>query len=88
MLISYTSTVTTGQSIIVTNQVLGTQPFFKVDYNTTRNGKALSVRLYQCTASKLSMAFKLEDYMMPEIDFGVLQNSAGQVMDLVYPELS
>lgn len=88
---TYTDTVATGQQLIVANQLLGSTPTFQIDYYTNFNqpqAKPFAVRLYQCVSSKLSLASKLEDYIMPEIDFGFFANAAGNVYNMVYPEVS
>lgn len=89
--ITYTSTTTAGQSMIVTNQLIGSTPTFQLDYYTNFNqpsAKPFVVRLYQAIAEKHAMQFKLEDYMIPEFDFMLTANAAGQVYNLVYPEIS
>lgn len=89
VLISYTSTVTgTGQTLTINNSLLGTSPIFALDYFTSRNNKAIVLRLNQCQASKISLATKLEDFGMPEFDFSAFANNAGQVGKIVFPEVS
>ncbi len=88
---TYTPASPVGQSMIVTNQPLGFTPTFQLDYYTNVNqpaAKPFAVRLFSCIGSKLALATKLEDFVMPEIDFGFFANSAGQVIDFVYPEVS
>lgn len=88
MLISYTSTVTTGQKLTLTNTLLGTAPIFQLDYYTTRNSKAFVARFYQCQAAKLTIAAKLEDFMMPEFEVHMFTNAANQIGVLYFPEVS
>lgn len=88
---TYTNDVTTGQSLIVQNQPIGQTPAFQLDYYTNLNqptAKPFAVRLYSCIANKLSIATKLEDYVMPEIDFGFFDRGDGIVWDAVFPEVS
>lgn len=90
-LITYSSTTATGQSQIITNTIIGSTPTFQLDYYTNLNqptSKPFAVRCFACVASKLSIASKLEDYIMPEFDFSVFTNAAGQVYEFVYPEVS
>lgn len=91
VLITYTSTVATGQSLVVTNTIIGSTPTFQLDFYTSLNqplAKPFAFRLYSCVATKLSIATKLEDYIMPEFDFSVFANATGQVYDFIYPEVS
>lgn len=80
-----------GQQLNVTNQLIGTNPTFQLDYYTNLNqptSKPFGVRLFACIADKLSIASKLEDYIMPEFDFSVFANNAGAVMNFDFPEIS
>lgn len=91
--VTYTTTnsATTVQSLIVANQPIGYTPTFQLDYYTALNqptSKPFAVRLYQAIASKMGMAFKLEDFMMPEFEFSFFSNANSQVMDIVFPEIS
>jgi len=79
------------QSLTVTNQIIGTTPTFQLDYYTNLNQPTqtpFAFRLFQCIAAKHTMAFKLEDFMMPEFDFDIFANSAGQVYTMVAPNVS
>jgi len=86
--ITYVFTSTAGQSLTVMNTPIGTTPTFQIDYATTDNGQAYYGRFFACVSTKLSKAFKLSDFMMPEIDFGFFANAAGQVYKAGYSEVS
>lgn len=92
LLFSYTSTIATpGQNLTVANSLIGTTPTFQLDYYTSFNqptAKPLVVRVFACISSKIALSFKLEDFMMPEYDFEFFANAAGNVMEIVYPEIS
>ena len=82
--ISYTYTAaSTGKKITITNQALGTTPFFQIYFTTTYNGKQVNVQLPQCTSSKLSLiSTKMEDFGVPEFDFAALADASGNVLIL------
>lgn len=87
--VTYTTTTATGSNLLVTNQPIGFSPTFQLDYYTNLNqptAKPFVVRCYQAIASKAAMAFKLEDFMMPEFDFDLFANNAGQLANFVFPE--
>jgi hypothetical protein len=91
--VTYTNVVTSpaGQSLIVTNQAIGFTPTFQLDYYTSLSqpaAKPFVVRVYACVAAKHMMAAKLEDFIMPEFDFDIFANNAGQVVNYVFPEVS
>jgi hypothetical protein len=93
MLFTYSNFASTGsgQQLNVTNQPIGFTPTFQLDYwvNLNQPGpKPFSIRVFACVASKLAMAGKLEDYMMPEFDFDAFANNAGQVFNFNFPEVS
>ena len=71
-----------GQQIVVTNPLLGVAPTFQANLYTTFGNPAIpmSVKLFSCIASKLSFGTKLEDFVIPEMDFDILANAAGSVL--------
>jgi hypothetical protein len=88
--VTYSQSTTAGQSLIVTNQLIGNSPTLQLDYYTNLNqptAKPFVVRIYQAITDKHMMQFKLEDFMIPEWDFSLFANSQGQVYDMVWPEL-
>jgi hypothetical protein len=89
VVISYTYKQTAvGQTLTIANQLLGSAPIFQLDYYTVRYGKAMMARFYQCQAAKLTMAAKLEDFLMPEFEVHMFANSAGNLGKLYFPEIS
>ncbi len=89
--ITYTSLTAAGQSLIVTNQMIGTTPTFQLDYYTSLSqptSKPFVVRIFSAVASKHAMMFKLEDYVIPEFDFDIFANASDQVFTAVFPEFS
>ena len=89
VVITYTYKQTAvGQTLTISNQLLGVSPIFQLDYYTARNGKAMLARFYQCQAAKITLAAKLEDFMMPEFEVHMFANSAGQLGKIFFPEIS
>ena len=88
VLVSYTSTVTTGQTLSIVNQLLGYAPNFQLDYYTMRNNKALVVRLYQAQSASINLPVKLEDFIMPELEMHFFANASGQIGNIYFPEVS
>jgi hypothetical protein len=84
----YTVTATTTRTFTVSNPTIGPNLPFSLNLfaqDPTTNAQ-FSMYLYNVVASKLSMGFKLEDFMMPELDFEVYANAAGQVMQLNFAD--
>jgi hypothetical protein len=89
VLITYAYTKTgSGQTKLVTAQLIGASPVFQLDYATSWNNNPYYLRIFRCIASKLSQSFKLSDYMMPELDFSVFADPAGRVYEASYPSVS
>lgn len=92
LLFNYSNfSASSGQQMNVTNQLIGTTPTFQLDYWTNLNqpaSKPFAVRLFGCIADKITLAGKLEDFIMPEFDFSIFANNAGQVMNIDFPEIS
>ena len=87
--VTYTYTVAgTGQQLTLTNPMLGVTPTFQLWYYTSTNGVPLNLQLYSCVSDKLSLAFKLEDFMMPELSFSCFANAAGNVGLYSFGEVS
>jgi len=88
VLVNYIYTATGGQKIPLVNQPLGTTPTFSAQLYTSFQGKTVTASLYNCVSSKLSYATKLEDFTVPELDFAVFANAAGNVLDWSFSEAS
>jgi hypothetical protein len=89
VLITYGYTSNTGgQTITVKNTPIGTTPVFQIDYSSSLYGNPYYVRFFAAISSKLTRAHKLTDFVMPEVDFGFFANSAQQVYEVSYPQVS
>lgn len=89
VLISYTYTVSgAGQQVTLANPLLGTTPTFAAQLYTNFQGKACNVKLFNCVSSKLSFATKLEDFTIPELDFDIFADGAGNVLQWSFAEAS
>lgn len=91
VLINYSKTVLTGASMAITNTIIGLTPTFQLDYYTSfayPTQKAINLTLYSCIASKVTMPFKLEDFMIPEFDFDFFALPNGNVFKISFPDYS
>ena len=82
VLISYTYQVAgSGESIAVASQLIGPSIVFSANLfaSDPDTGNQFSVLLYNCVAEKLAFGTKLEDFLLPELDFQCFANAAGQV---------
>ena len=91
MLITYTKTTVAGQSLVVSNTMIGSTPTFQLDYYTNLNqptSKPFIVRVFACVGNKLSLATKLEDFINPEFEFGLFADATDRVYTFMFPEVS
>lgn len=86
--ITYTSSLATGQTLNITSQLIGTSSTFRLDFNTLRNGKFMTVRFNQCIASKFMIASGLDKFMIPEIDVSMFADVVGNVGSYGFSEAS
>ena len=89
LLVNYTYAIaTSGQKFAVTNQLAGTTPTFAAQFFTTFQGQGVSLKLNNCTSSKLSFQTKMEDFVIPEFDFSCFADASGTVMTWSFAEAS
>lgn len=76
----YTATSTSARKGTVQNVLMGYAPAFRVDLYTPFQGKSMIWTLPNAISTKLSIATKLDDFTMPEMDFEAFADSAGNVL--------
>lgn len=77
-----------GQKIVVTNQLMGYTPTFQANFFSTFQGLPITLKLPNCASSKLGFSGKLDDYTMPEFDFGIYADPTGNVGTWSFAETS
>jgi len=68
-----------GKTVSLANQLLGNAPTFMMILSNNYKGKAWTLELNSCMSSKLAMATRVEDHMIPDLDFVGFADSADQV---------
>lgn len=76
----YTATGATATQLSVANLPMGYAPSFRSDILLPFNGKTVVLTAWSCLASKLSVATKLDDFVIPEIDFECFTDSQGRLI--------
>ena len=83
LLISYLYNSTTGKKLVLTNQFMGNTPTFKATFYTAKTTQStpagLALVLNACTATKLSLPTKIDDYEIQEFDFSALADATGTI---------
>jgi hypothetical protein len=78
--ISYTYTeTTTGNTVLLANQIMGFTPVFSLVYAGIFDGRQAFMQFNAAIATKLAIAPKLEDWTFPEIDMEVMNDSSGNI---------
>ncbi len=89
ILLNYTYTITsTGQQFTVASQLLGSQPFFQAQFFSTYDNVPISIKIKKAVSAKLTFQTKLEDFVIPEMDFDILADAAGNVFEYSFGEVS
>lgn len=83
---SYTAAVTGAQKMTVTNQPMGYAPIFRATLCVSYQGKLLYLDFPSCTANKLGIALKNEDFMIPEFEFTPTDNGTGNIFTMSLSE--
>ena len=77
VLISYTYTVTTGANQIAgQTSLMGVTPKFSAVFTNTYGNNTLTLELFACVGTKLTMPTKVDDYTIEEYDFSAYMNNA------------
>jgi hypothetical protein len=84
LLVSYLYTISSaGKKLVLTNQFMGSTPTFKATFYTTKTTQStpagLTLVLNACTASKLSLPTKIDDYEIQEFDFSAFADPTGTI---------
>jgi hypothetical protein len=74
----YTS-ATGGTKIALSNQAMGLTPFFTGVFTSNVSGKIVTLKLNQCTSSKLSFSTKIEDYGIHELDIEIMADAGNNI---------
>ena len=85
LLISYTyNTTASGNKLTLSNQLMGTTPVFKATFYQAVSPQSnpaapLALRLNACTANKLSLPVKLDEFTVGELDFMAFADASGTI---------
>ena len=83
LLISYLYNGSSGKKLVLTNQLMGYTPTFKATFYTSKTTQGvpagMTLVLNACTASKLSLPSKTDDYEIQEFDFSAFADPAGAI---------
>jgi hypothetical protein len=84
--ISYAYTSTSGSTVTLTNNLMGSGTTYVVHLYNTYKGKNVGVKLYAVTLGKYSFAMKNEDFTDEDLDFMGFADGSGNVISLYTTE--
>jgi hypothetical protein len=84
LLVSYLyNNTTSGRKLVLTNQLMGYTPTFKATFYTTKTTQSvpagLALVLNACTATKLALPTRIDDYEIQEFDFSAFADPTGTI---------
>ena len=83
LLVSYLYNNNSGRKLALTNQLMGMTPTFKATFYTSKTTQGvpagMALVLNACTATKLSLPTKIDDYEIQEFDFSAFADAAGTI---------
>ena len=82
----YSNANPTNSNMTVVNLPMGYMPTFKTDMTVAYLGKMTTFSFPMCVANKMNMAFKNEDFAVPDFSFEAFDPGNGQVMKLSLSE--
>ena len=90
VIISYNYTVAgSGQSLSIPQTLIGQTLTFGLNFTATdpTTNSVFTGQFFNCVAEKFSLATKLEDFVIPELDFQLFANAAGSVGTFNFPDM-
>jgi hypothetical protein len=86
LLVAYTYTAATGSKLVLTNQLMGAGPTFKLRLFQSFNGRNAIYEFNQVMSTKLSLDFKNEDWTVPELDFSFFTDATNTLGTISFSE--
>jgi hypothetical protein len=79
----YSYTLAAAKKLSVTNQLMGASPLIEAYLKVSYRGKSALVLLHSAIFTKLALfGTKVDDYSIPDMDFGAFANGANQIADI------
>jgi hypothetical protein len=75
------STASAGFTQTVKNLAMGAAPAFRARLTVIFQGKSVNIDARSCVATKFTLPFKNTDFAVPELDFELQDDGAGNVYD-------
>lgn len=78
----YTASSTVAKKLVIANVPMGYAPTFRMDFFVGYGGKPLVITAGAALSNKLSIATKLEDFMLPDFEFSIFADASGNLLTL------
>lgn len=80
------TTVGKTTTIAYTNKLVGTVPYFSLDYTCTTDWGVCQLKFKRVAAGKLGISFKGEDFAIPNFEMSAFADDSGAVFDIIVTE--
>lgn len=84
--ISYSYTTTSGNTNLLTNELMGSGTTYILEVYNTYKGKNVGLKLHAVTLGKFAMAMKNEDFTDEDVDFMAFADASGNVISIYTTE--
>lgn len=75
----YTDVAATGGSLVITNNLMGVTPKFRLVMTHEEDGESFTIILFSVVADKLTMPLKQDDFVMPEISYQAFADRTNRI---------
>lgn len=75
-----------GKNLIINNIPMGQTPVFSCQFYNSRKGHTYWRKFHACTATKLSMDFKNDDFSIPDFEIGAFADSNNVVQSMSFSD--
>lgn len=84
--ISYSYTTTSGNTNLLTNELMGSGTTYILEVYNTYKGKNVGLKLHAVTLGKFAMSMKNEDFTDEDVDFMAFADASGNVISIYTTE--
>ena len=78
----YSASSAVAKKMVIANVPMGYAPTFRMDFFVSYGGKPLVITAAAALSNKLSIATKLDDFMLPDFEFSIFADNAGNLLTL------
>jgi hypothetical protein len=74
--LNYSYTVTTGMTVTGGNPFMGNTPYFTAEFSDTFEGGNITLKLYRCVGTSISLPTKIDDFYVSDFAFDAFADAS------------